>query len=240
MRKSLIAALAVAFLAISASPAVASPLPQPRGWVTQIGTLAYLTTPNYSGLAPISMATSQATLGVGTFNHLSGELIMVDGVLYRVSINGRPSVVPATRTSPYIQAIKFRPQMSLRVPAGTACADLLPIIDDAVGTTSGVVALRVEGSFRRLQTRSVEGQSEPYPAFADVVAQQTLFTLDGRAATLVGFRSGPDMAGLSPVGVHLHGVTKDLQAGGHVVSCVAGKGVKIQLQLTQGVRVLGG
>ena len=239
MRKSLIAALAVAFLAISASPSAASPLPQPRGWVAQIGSLAYLTTPNFSGLAPISMATSQATLGVGTFNHLSGELILVDGVLFRVSINGRPSVVPATRTTPFIQAIKFRPQLSLRIPAGTACADLLPIIDDAVGTTSGVVALRVEGSFRRLQTRSVEGQSEPYPPFPDVVAQQTLFTLDGLAATLVGFRSGPDLAGLSPVGVHLHGVTSDLQAGGHVVSCVAGKGVKIQLQVTKGIRVLG-
>ena len=239
MRKSLIAALTCAIVAISASPVLAAPLPEPRGWVTQVGTLTYLTSPNYTGLAPISTAASRATLGVGTFNHLSGELIMIDGVLYRVSINGRPSVVPATRTSPYIQAIKFRPQMSLRVPAGTACADLLPIIDDAVGTTSGVVALRVEGSFRRLQTRSVEGQHEPYPAFADVVARQTVFTLDGRSATLVGFRSGPDVTGLSATGVHLHGVTSDLQAGGHVLSCVTGKDVAIQLQLTKGVRVLG-
>ena len=240
MRKFLVVALTAACIAISASPALAAPLSEPRGWVNQIGSFDYLIAPDYTGLRPMSAVTSGATLGLGTFNRLSGELILVDGVVYRVSIKGKPTPVPTTRTSPFIETINFRPQITLRVPQGTACSALPTLINDAVGTSSGMVAVRVEGPFRRLLTRSVEGQSEPYPPLAEVVAHQTEFTLDGRSAILVGFRTGADLAGVGPAGLHLHGVTSDLQAGGHVVSCVTGKGVKIQLQVAKGVRVLGG
>jgi acetolactate decarboxylase len=102
-----------------------------------------------------------------------------------------------------------------------------------------MVAIRVRGTFTNLVTRSVPPQTEPYPTLASVVATQTLFNLGSRRAVLVGFRTGPDLAGTGAPGLHLHGITADRTAGGHVISCVAGRDVQLSIQVADGVRVSG-
>lgn len=241
----IVAGIAAATVVVVPAAADTAPLPSardsltPRGWVDQIGTFTYLTAPDYTGLAPIKSVSDDATIGLGTFNNLSGELVIVDGVVFRVAVDGRPRIVPDRRTSPFVQAIAFNPQRSMRIPPGTACTQLTETVDRLVATDQGIVAVRMSGTFRRLQTRSVAGQREPYPPLADVVATQTVFTLDGRGATLVGFRTGTSLAGIGAPGLHLHGITDDRRAGGHVLNCVAGKGVRLEVQLARGVRTLG-
>lgn len=102
-----------------------------------------------------------------------------------------------------------------------------------------MVAVRVRGTFTSVVTRSVPAQAEPYPTLATVVATQTLFDLGSRRAVLVGFRTGPDLAGTGAPGLHLHGITADRTAGGHVISCVAGADVQLSVQVAAGVRVSG-
>ena len=70
-----------------------------------------------------------------------------------------------------------------------------------------------------------------------VVAQQATFPLPGRRSVLVGFWQGPDMKGLGQPGLHLHGVTGDRRAGGHVLSCVVGSDVQVSVQRASGVVV---
>ncbi len=246
-RTTLLAVAGLAAAAVLVGPAAADDVRPaatpdsltPRGWVNQIGTFAYLTAPDYTGLAPIRSVVDDATIGLGTFNNLSGELIIVNSTIYRVGIDGRPQIVPGHRTSPFVQAIRFTPQREMAIPRGTQCSQLAPLIDQLAATDRGVVAVRITGTFRRLQTRSVAGQRKPYPALADVIASQTVFTLDRTAATLVGFRTGTDLAGIGAPGLHLHGVTNDLRGGGHVLTCAAGKGVRLEVQRARGVRTLG-
>ena len=234
------AAVAIA-CAAGAAPAGAASLPTadaaPRGVVQQIGTYAALTAPDYTGRVRVQVATAGTTLGIGTFHNLSGELVLIDGAIWRVGDDGAPKRVPGTRRTPFVQAIAFTPQTRVRVQPGTACTDLVRVIDAAAGRSDGMVAVRLDGRFRSLQVRSVAGQRKPYPPLADVVAQQSVFSLDGQSATLVGFRSGPDTAGLSAPGLHLHGLTVDRRAGGHVLSCVTGAAVHLQVQVASGVHV---
>ena len=70
-----------------------------------------------------------------------------------------------------------------------------------------------------------------------MVAKQTLFPLGARKAVLVGFRTGADYAGVGAPGLHLHGVTADRKAGGHVISCVAGNDVQLSIQHAAGVNI---
>ena len=102
-----------------------------------------------------------------------------------------------------------------------------------------MVAVRVRGTFTDLVTRSVPAQTAPYPPLSQVVAGQTLFALGQRVAVLVGFRTGNDLAGTGAPGLHLHGLTADRTAGGHVISCVAGPDVQLSVQRTAGVQILG-
>lgn len=205
--------------------------------VVQIGTYDSLTLPNYDGLAPINSVWKGQTLGLGTFDHLDGELVLVGGVMYRVSTDGSPQKIDGSQSTPFFEAINFHPDTSGPVPPGTTCATLANTVNELAKTNSGVVAVRVRGTFTDLVTRSVPAQATPYKPLSEVVAKQTLFPLGARKAVLVGFRTGPDFAGVGAPGLHLHGVTADRTAGGHVISCIAGPDVQLSIQRAAGVNI---
>ena len=181
-------------------------------WVQQIGTYDYLVSPNYAALAPIKSASKGATLGLGTFDHLDGELIMVGGESYRVGTDGTPVIIDGSQTTPFFESVKFVPTASGPVAPGTTCANLLSGVNALAQSDKGMVAVRVRGTFSDLTFRR---------------------------AVLVGFRTGADLAGTGAPGLHLHGLTADRKAGGHVVSCVAGNDVQLTVQRTAGVQVQG-
>ncbi len=246
------AAAAVA-LAAGAALLIATPLAgtaasaddaaRPSGWVSQIGTYDYLVQPDYDGLAPVraALGTSKSdrpTIGLGTFDRLNGELVMIGGTVYRVGTDGTPRPVPSSRSTPFFEAVRFTPQASLRIPAGTECSALTPLIDELAATTTGMVAVRINGTFTTLTARSVPAQSQPYPPLSDVVATQTVFPLEDVRATLVGFRTGSDLLGVGAPGLHLHGLTRDRDAGGHILGCTTGPDVRLAIQRTRGVRLV--
>ena len=239
-RRLSVIATALAALALVAGVPLASAddAPTPTGWVAQAGTYDYLVQPDYDGLAPLSAVVGDATIGLGTFDRLDGELVMVGGTVYRVGTDGVPQVASLSRTTPWLEAVRFTPQASMRVPAGTACSGLVPLIDDLAGTTGGMVAVRLIGTFDVLTARSVPAQTQPYPPLSEVVATQTVFPLTDARATLVGFRTGSDLLGVGAPGLHLHGLTKGRDAGGHILGCTTGSDVRLSVQRTQGVRLL--
>lgn len=244
-RRILVTASLTAFALIgltvpTASAHHAEPAPASSPDVVQVGTYAYLTAPDYDGLAPVAtVLDGPTTIGLGTFDRLDGELVIVGGVGYRVGVDGTPQPVTVTASTPFAQAVAFRPTMSVPVPPGTTCAALDPLVAAAVGTrAAGTVAVRVRGTFANLTTRSVPAQSPPYLPLADVTATQTVFDLGQRRAVLVGFRSGPAAAGVGAPGLHLHGLTADRSAGGHVLSCIAGPDVQLSLEPVPAVRVV--
>ena len=238
-----ILAAALALLTVAAAtvtiPAAAASDGRDLAWVAQAGTYDYLIAPDYDGVATVGSIVNGRTLGLGTLDHLDGELVLVGGVPYRVGTDGVPQPVDPSRTTPFLEAIRFAPTASGPVPPGTTCADLGAAVDALAATSSGIVAVRVRGTFTSLVTRSVAAQTQPYPTLAQAVAAQTVFALGERRAVLVGFRTGPDLAGTGAPGLHLHGVTADRSAGGHVLSCVAGSDVQLSVQRTAGVQVAG-
>ncbi len=238
MRTRLLTAVALAVALVAALPsAQAIDGTRNSGLVQQVGTYSYLIAPDYSGLGPISTVLSPTALGLGTFDQLDGELMILGGVPYRVGTDGTPRRVPGSRTSPFVQAIPFAADASGPVAPGTTCAALGRAVDALAQTDSGIVAVRVRGTFTDLVTRSVPAQSAPYKALTDVVATQTVFPLGQRSAVLMGFRTGADMAGTGAPGLHLHGLTADRTAGGHVLSCVAGNDVQLSVQRAAGASV---
>lgn len=207
--------------------------------VHQVGTYDYLTQPDFAGLATLGTAIDGRTLGLGTFNDLDGEFVLVAGTPYRVSTDGTPTVVDPSVSTPFAQALDFHADTSGPVAPGTTCANLGPVIEELADSSDGIIAVRVRGTFTDLLTRSVPRQSVPYPSLAEVVAGQTEFPLGRQRAVLVGFWQGADMKGVGQPGLHLHGVTADRGAGGHVLACTLGGDVQVSVQRTDGVVIHG-
>lgn len=242
-RSIVVLGLALALLIatpIAREVAAADDAPTPVRWVAQVGTYDYLVQPDYDGLAPLRSVVGDSTIGLGTFDRLDGELVMIGGTVYRVGTDGLPRRASLSRSTPWFEGVRFTPQASMRLDEGTECSALVPLIDQLANTSGGMVAVRLIGTFTTLTARSVPAQTQPYPPLAEVVAEQTVFPLQDVTATLVGFRTGSDLLGIGAPGLHLHGLTKARDAGGHILGCTTGPNVRLTIHRTRGVQVLAG
>jgi acetolactate decarboxylase len=68
-----------------------------------------------------------------------------------------------------------------------------------------------------MKTRSVPKQTKPYPVLTEVVKDQSVFEFEDVEGTIVGLRCPQYVDGLNVAGYHLHFLTSDLKAGGHVL-----------------------
>lgn len=238
---SLLAAGLITTLALGSGIASAQPtvgFPRTESSLVQVGTYEYLTQPDFTGLLPIEDVVRGQTMGLGTFENLDGELVMLGGVVYQVRPDGTPRIADLSTRTPFVQAIRFRPQRNVPVPPGTSCADLPQLIAQAAERDNGLIAVRVRGTFSSLTTRSVSADPPPFQPLSQTIAEQTVFDLGQRRAALVGFWQGRDALGIGQDGLHLHGLTADKSAGGHVLSCTAGADVQLSVQSVPSVTVL--
>jgi len=185
----------------------------------QIGTLDALIDGRFDGDATIGELLAHGDLGLGTVQHLGGELVILDRAAYVVDADGRVHVVsPATRT-PFAVVCRFRPGEKIALDGPIPLAAVQRAID-ARAPHASVIAVRVDGTFTHLRLRSVREQHPPYPPLAEVTAHQTEWDLDRATGTLLGFRFPDDVAGLEAPGYHLHFLSADRRHGGHVLDGV--------------------
>ena len=97
-------------------------------------------------------------------------------------------------------------------------------LEELAGGDDSCHAVRADGFFPYVKTRSVPRQRRPYPPLAEVVEHQPTFELRDVSGSLIGF-SFPDYAqGLNVAGYHFHFIADDRSAGGHVLRFVMARG----------------
>jgi len=189
----------------------------------QAGTLDSLMAGRYDGDATIAELLRHGDLGIGTVQHLGGELIVVDGEAFLVDGDGHVSAVPPDTRTPFAVVCRFAPVSSACLD-GPVSLDALHGELEALGPPTSVLAVRIEGEFSGLRLRSVHAQQPPYPPLAEVTAHQTEWTILQATGVVVGFRFPDGAAGLEVPGYHLHFLADDRSAGGHVIDLTVVRG----------------
>ena len=90
-------------------------------------------------------------------------------------------------------------------------------LDGILPTSNIFYAIRIEGTFSYMKTRSVPGQQKPYPPLVEVTRNQPVFEFSDVEGTIAGFRCPDYVSGVNVPGYHLHFLTRDNDAGGHVL-----------------------
>ena len=202
----------------SASPA--PPNAERSHEVFQNSTINALLEGVYDGSMTYGELRRHGDFGLGTFNALDGEMIAVDGGFYQVKADGiaYPSPTISGRRS-RLSCFSVRPSGAL-LTASLDYEQLQTLVDGLMEGPNLFYAVRVDGHFASVTTRSVPRQQRPYPPLAEVAKTEPVFHLDNVSGTLAGFRF-PDFArGLNVPGFHLHFLTEDHRAGGHVLDLV--------------------
>jgi len=196
-----------------------------RETLAQVSTIDALLAGDYDGKRPCHDLLRFGGFGIGTFHGLDGEMIVLDGTFYKVDITGKVHVMPKETKTPFACVTSFEPDVAIPVPAGLDFDGLCKRIDAKAGGKNLFLAVRVEGTFHYVQTRSVPRQTKPYPPLADVVKQQKTFEFRDVRGTIVGFRCPVYVKGVNVPGYHLHFLTDDRRGGGHILGLTVGEAV---------------
>ena len=188
----------------------------------QAGTLAALLEGGYDGDATLAEVLRLGDLGLGTVQHLDGELVVLDGQAWAVRADGRVDALDGSVRTPFAVVCQFLGSASVRCESPWTLAELRDEVDRAARDVLGapddeVVAVRATGRFSNLRLRSVARQHHPYPPLREVVAHQTEWQVDSAVGTVVGFRFPDTLAGVEVPGYHVHFLSDDRTAGGHVI-----------------------
>jgi acetolactate decarboxylase len=196
-----------------------APLSSCHGRITQVSVINALMIGRYDGVMLIPELLHCGDFGLGTLDHLDGELIVLDGRAYQVRGDGVVVEVGSDRSTPFAIVTRFEPNGEFPCPRVGTLSDLDARLDDALGQTNNFVAVRVDGRFAAITLRSVHRQEPPYRPLGDVVKGQSVWTHGEVSGTLVGVRSPAWVGGLNGPGYHWHFLSNDRTVGGHVLDC---------------------
>ena len=201
----------------------------------QVSTSTALVEGIYKGAVTVGQLKEHGDLGLGTFDSIDGELVMVDGHVYQVRADGTCHEVDDGVSSPFAAVTHFQPNAAFDLDHARDLTALTTRLDRYRESANLFYAVRIDGTFALLHTRSMCKSQTGVP-LTTVAAHQPEFRLRGGRATLVGFWS-PDYSKMLEVpGRHLHAVTADRRAGGHVLDC-DGRGLHVQMQTLTDLRV---
>jgi acetolactate decarboxylase len=157
--------------------------------------------------------------GLGTFDHLDGEMIMVEDKIYQIKIDGVAYEVSDSEETPFAVVTFFQPEKTTHIDNADSYAHLQQQLDASLPTENTFYAIKIEGTFDYIKVRSVPKQSKPYPTLEEAAAKQAVFELYNVQGTIFGFRSPPYIGSLNVPGYHFHLITADRTAGGHILDC---------------------
>lgn len=192
--------------------------------VYQTSTMAALLTGLYDGDVTVQQLLTHGDFGVGTFNHLDGEMVVLEGVCYHLRNDGSVQIASGTDKTPFAAVMHFRSARGFDITEPVTLAQLTKQIDEVTGGDNLPVAVRIDGTFSGLKTRTVGEQQKPYPPLTDASAHETINTLETTQGTVAGFRTPQFEAAISVAGYHLHYVDDARAHGGHVLDLTVAAG----------------
>jgi len=187
---------------------------------------------NYDGAVTYGELAEHGDFGIGTLNGLNGEMIALDGVFYQVPVEGAPRQIDSSEMTPYATVTFFEADQTSHVDDAVNYSELTAYISGILPSEDAIYAIKIHGTYEHAQTRSVPMQAKPYQPLAEAIKKQTVFTLSNVAATAVGFWFPSSMDGVDYAGYHLHLITDDYSAGGHLLDCIV-RNVTVELDQTR-------
>lgn len=186
----------------------------------QVSTLQALAMGYTRSVITVGDLRAHGDIGLGTFEHVDGEMIMVDNTCYRAIEDGSVEKAPDTMGVPFASVAPM-------VGSRTFAVDPMPNIDtlkefltlrieEGFGLNSMHV-IRIDGHFRKVDARSESGYRSQHITLKEVLSvTQRDFIFEEISGTLVCVYYPDYMDGINAAGWHLHFISQDRTQGGHV------------------------
>lgn len=185
--------------------------------LTQVSTIDALLASVYDGQMSCGKLLTYGDFGIGTFDKLDGEMIVLDGEVFQAKATGEVLPAGPEMTTPFASVLHFETDQIMEVIPRETYNVLKQRIDRAAPNKNLFLAIRIDGLFSYMKVRAVPRQEKPYPPLVDVTKNQPEYEYKEIAGTIVGFRCPEFVKGVNVPGYHLHFVSDDRSQGGHIL-----------------------
>ena len=189
---------------------------QQKDTLYQLSTIDALLNASYDGDTDIRSLKEHGNFGLGTFNNLDGEMLLLDGTSYQIKSDGKVYEASLETKTPFACVTFFDAKETFVLESGTSSAKFAK--DSTLYFLPNYFyAVKIEGTFKMIKARSVPAQKKPYPLLTEVVKTQPVFEFRDVKGTLAGFFTPYFFKGINVPGIHLHFISDDRKSGGHVL-----------------------
>lgn len=185
--------------------------------IYQTSTIGALLEGMYEGDVTVGELKEHGDLGLGTFNGLDGEMVVLDGIAYQVKADGVAYKVNDSIKTPFAAVTTFESDVDGTLDKEMNNTELKAYMETLMPSRNLMYAIKIEGNFSYMKTRSVPAQEKPYPRLADITKSQPTFEFENVSGTIVGFWLPDYVEKVNVPGYHLHFLTTDGSAGGHIL-----------------------
>lgn len=193
----------------------------------QVSTSTALVQGVYQGCVTVGNIKAHGDFGLGTFDALNGEGLMLDGHVFQALGDGTVIEPPETSSAPFWVSAEFEADRSVTLETVSSWEDLCEQIDKHRNSQNLFAAIRIDGVFDLIHYR-VACKSAPGTDLVTATSHQAEFALNNITGTLMGFWSPAYARTFNIPGYHLHLLSNDHKHGGHVLGIKA-KNLKLQV-----------
>lgn len=176
----------------------------------------------YDAWYPYKNLHQHGDFGLGAPARLDGELIMLDGKLYKTQYTGKTSAINEAGETPYAVVCFFKAKQVFRPGKQLTKAALFKYMDSILTNQNGIYAIHIGGNFKYIKTRAFPPVvQKPYVPLAAMLDRQHFFEFNEIKGDLVGYKIPALMEGAHISGYHFHFLSADKSSGGHIIDVIA-------------------
>ena len=194
----------------------------------QVSTSGALVQGVYERAVSSNLLLNYGDFGLGTFENLDGEMVVLDGAIYQVRSDGKVTKIEKDVGTPFAVVTHFVADQDQMIENASSFKDLTKICDRYRDSDNLFYAFRIDGNFGHVHTRAMRETLEGLP-LAKAAAIQPEFEFTGVDGTLVGIWAPQFSSALNIAGYHFHFLSEDRSKGGHLLEC-SGKHLRIRVE----------
>lgn len=177
----------------------------------------------------IGMIKRHGNFGLGTFNGVDGEMIFLNGKVYRVNNEGKVTQPDNKMKTPFTTELYFHADTVFQLKGNNNLSQLESFIGKWLPSKNYIYAIKISGDFQSVKARSEAKQTKPYSSLSDVLKNQSIFNLKNIKGTMVGFYFPDYLQTINAPGYHFHFISFDKKSGGHALDFTS-ENVKIEIE----------
>lgn len=197
----------------------------------QHNTLGSVMVGNYDGTITVEEVLTKGNLGIGTYDKIDGELIVLDKIPYQAHSDGKIYKAKPEDTLPYISIADCTNGIEIEVPYKMEHPQFYEWLKPQLISPNLFSMIRVDGEFSSVKARVVKAQKKPYRSFKEAVSEQVIFKKEEMKGTIIGLYTPTLFGMISAQGFHSHIINDERDFGGHLLEFTINKGsVKLYAQ----------